>query len=68
MRDAGFDLRKWASNSSDLMYTIEMNETHDFIPIDKNPTRKVLEITWDIKCDFNDLVLGKVPPGKLPPG
>ena len=38
-----------------------MNETHDFTPIDKNSTRKVLGITWDIKSDeiifdFSDLV------------
>ena len=38
-----------------------MNETHDFTPIGKNSTRKVLGITWDIKSDeiifdFNDLV------------
>ena len=38
---------------------IQMNEIHDFISIDKNPTRKVLGITWDIKnyeiiFDFND--------------
>ena len=51
MHDAGFDLRKWASNSSELMKKIEMNETHDFTPIGKNSTRKVLGITWDIKTD-----------------
>ena len=45
MHDAGFNLRKWASNSSELMNKIEMNEAHDFIPIDKNPTRMVLGIT-----------------------
>ena len=61
MRNAGFDLRKWASNSSELMNKIKMNETHNFIPIDKNSTRKVLGITWDIKSDeiifdFSDLV------------
>ena len=61
MHDAGFDLRKWASNSSELMKKIEMNETHDFTPIGKNSTRKVLGITWDIKSDeiifdFSDLV------------
>ena len=49
------------SNSSELMNKIEMNETHDFISIDKDPTQKVLGITWDIKnneiiFDFNDLV------------
>ena len=38
-----------------------MNETNDFIPIDKNSTRKVLGITWSIKIDeiifdFSDLV------------
>ena len=62
MHDAGFDLRKWASNSSELMKKIEMNETHDFTPIGKNSTRKVLGITWGIKSDeiifdFNDLVI-----------
>ena len=45
MHDAEFNLRKWASNSSELMNKIEMNEAHDFIPIDKNPTRMVLGIT-----------------------
>ena len=61
MHDAGFDLRKCTSNSSKLMNKIEMNETHDFTPIDKNSTRKVLGITWDIKrdeiiFDLSDLV------------
>ena len=61
MHDTGFDLRKWATNSSELMNKIEMNETHDFIPNDKNLTRKVLGITWDIRndeiiFDVNDLV------------
>ena len=61
MHDTGFDLRKWATNSAELMNKIEMNETHDFIPNDKNLTRKVLGITWDIKndeiiFDVNDLV------------
>ena len=61
MRDAGFDLQKWASNTSELMKKIEMNETHDFTPIGKHSTRKVLGITWGIKSDeiifdFNDLV------------
>ena len=46
MHDAGFDLRKWASNTSELMKKIEMNETHDFTPIGKNSTRKVLGITY----------------------
>ena len=60
MHDAGFYLQKLASNSSELINKIEMNETHDFIPIDKNPARMVLEITWGIKnyeiiFDFNDL-------------
>ena len=51
MHDAGFVPRKWASNFSKLMKKIEMNETHDFTPIGKNSTRKVLGITWDIKSD-----------------
>ena len=50
-----------ASNSSELMNKIEMNETHDFTLTDKNSMRKVLGITWDIKSDeiifdFSDLV------------
>ena len=51
IHDAGFDLRKWTSNSSKLMNKVEMNEAHDFTPIGKNSTRKVLGITWDIKSD-----------------
>ena len=43
MHDAGFDLRKWASNTSELMKKIERNETHDFTPTGKNSTRKVLK-------------------------
>ena len=61
MHNAGFDLLKWASNSSELINKIEMNETHHFTTIEKNSTRKVLGITWNIKSDeisfdFSDLV------------
>ena len=46
---------------------------HDFTPIDKNSTRKVLGLIWDIKIDeiifdFNDLVaeaFGKITTKRL---
>lgn len=61
MIDAGFDLRKLASNSPESMNKIKIDETHNFTSNDENPTRNVLETVWDIKkdeivFDFNDLV------------
>ena len=43
MIDAGFDLRKLASNSPESMNKIKIDETHNFTSNDENPTRNVLE-------------------------
>ena len=59
MHDAGFDLRKWASNSSELMKKIESKSMKHMILHPLIKTQR--EITWDIKSDkiifdFSNLV------------
>ena len=63
MKEGGFELRKWPSNSVELMKKINRDETINCSDSlnESNHTRKVLGINWDLKADtiifyFDELV------------
>ena len=63
MKEGGFELRKWASNSVELMNKINRDENINCSDSsnESNHTRKVLGINWDLSADtitfyFDELV------------
>ena len=63
MKECGFELRKWASNSVELMNKINRDENINCSDSsnESNHTRKVLGINWDLSADtvifyFDELV------------
>ena len=63
MKEGGFELRKWASNSVELMNKINRDENINCSDSsnESNHTRKVLGINWDLVADtiifdFDELV------------
>ena len=63
MKEGGFELRKWASNSVELMNKINRDENINcsHSSNESNYTRKVLGINWDLAADkiifyFDELV------------
>ena len=63
MKEGGFELRKWASNSVELMNKINREENINCSDSlnELNHTRKVLGINWDLEADtiifyFDELV------------
>ena len=63
MKGGGFELRKWASNSVELINKINRKENINCSDSsnESNHTRKVLGITWDLATDtiifyFDELV------------
>ena len=63
MKEGGFELRKWASNSVELMNKINRDENINCSDQsnESNHTRKVLGINWDLSADtiifyFDELV------------
>ena len=63
MKEGGFELRKWASNSAEHINKINLKENINCSDSSNEPnhTRKVLGITWDLAVDtiifcFDELV------------
>ena len=53
MKECGFELRKWASNSVKLMNKINRDENINCSDLsnESNHTRKVLGVNWDLQAD-----------------
>jgi hypothetical protein len=53
LQQAGFSLRKWASNSLELLATIPENlrETQNVLPLDKEDSVSTLGLVWNPTSD-----------------